>query len=262
MAFNFKDEPKPFLDHLEDLRRTILSCLGALVVGMAIAMPFAPKILELIKQPVVRAGKDPETFLLILEVAGGMSLFMRVAFWGGLIIAAPGVIYFICKFIFPGLLPKERKALSRSSGAAVVLFIGGVAMGYSFCHYALLVFFKVSAWMNAPVSNVLLVDYVSFVLKLLLGFGLAFELPVILYLLGVLGLVDSNGLREYRRHAIVVIFIIAMVLTPPDVLTQLIMGVPMYLLYEAAIWLVWLHEKRNPEIPDDTSVVEYDDLEE
>jgi sec-independent protein translocase protein TatC len=128
---------------------------------------------------------------------------------------------------------------------AVLLFLTGVALGFSIIPTALKAMFRVSEWMNAAPDFVRLPDYVSFVLKLLIAFGLMFELPIVVLALGAMGLVSSPQLREYRRYVIVGLFISAMLLTPPDPFTQVLMAAPMTLLYEACIWILWLHEKRS-----------------
>ena len=235
---------KPFLEHLEDLRRTMLWCAGFLAVGMALAIPLAPRILELLKAPVARNGLDPAEFLRVLRVAGGFSIALRVVFWSGLLGASPFIVCAIGHFVFPGLTVRERKSVLGAAGFAVLLFAGGVLMGYLVTlPVALRVMLAINRWMHVTCEFVELSDYVAFALKLLMAFGLAFELPVVLLALGGLGILSSDQLRRKRRHVIVGLMVLAMLLTPPDPLTQLLMAVPMALLYEACIWLIWLREK-------------------
>lgn len=236
---------KPFLDHLEDLRKTLLWCLAALVVGVAIAVPIAPDILGILKRPIVDTGRNPEEFLKIIDVMGGMAVAIRVVLWSGLLISLPFMICFTGAFVFPGLRAGEKRATVGAGVLAVVLFMTGVILGFSIIPAALKVMFKVSTWMNAEPDWVRLPDYVSFVLKLLVAFGVMFELPIVVLALGSMGIVSSPQLRQYRRYVIAGLFIAAMLLTPPDPFTQILMAAPMAILYEACIWVLWLHEKRK-----------------
>jgi sec-independent protein translocase protein TatC len=242
------DESKPFLEHLEDLRRAILWSLAFLAVGILIAIPLAPLVLYLVKVPLVRAGVDPAQFLRVLRVAGGFSTAMQVIFWTGLIISAPFIVFAVGNFVAPGLTVRERRTIGHAAGFAVVLFVAGVALGYfSTLPVAVRMMLGINKWMGISCEFVELGDYVSFVLGILLAFGLAFELPMIVVILGSLGIVSSKQLREKRRHVIVGIFIIAAILTPPDAMTQIMMAVPLVLLNELCIWLVWFRERKRAE---------------
>ena len=245
-----KDQTKSFLEHLEDLRGTIVKCALSLVGGMAIAIPLAPLVLTLIKRPLYDVESDldikVDEFLKIMEMTGGLSIALKIVFWGGLLFSIPFLIYFIWEFVFPGLTRRERRTVRAAAGFAALLFAMGVCMCYFMTlPVAIKLMFKVNAWMGVNCNFVRLTDYVAFVLKLLVAFGLAFELPVVLMALGHLGLVTSQQLREKRRHVIVGLLILAMILTPPDPLTQCMMAVPMTALYEICIWLIWLKEKRE-----------------
>jgi len=240
-----ESETKPFLEHLEDLRFTLLKVGAVLLLGMIVAACFAPELLAFLKKPLAMAGKDPESFLIQLKVTGGLNVFVRVIFWGGLLLASPLITYFLSSFIFPGLMEQERKAILGSSGIALLLFIVGVSLGFFCIRYALAFMFKITSWMQIGQENVLITDYVSFVLKMLLGFGLAFELPVVVYVLGVLGIVDSADLKSKRKHVFVGILVMAMLLTPQDPFTMLIMAVPLYGLFEVCIQLIAIKERKD-----------------
>lgn len=238
-------EVKSFLAHLEDLRKTIVCCFVSLIVGMVIAFPFTAEILNLVKEPMTRAGLDPAEYLKVTQLAAGFSIAMRIIFWGGLLISTPALLYFIARFVFPGLTQRERRIISRSLLAAVGLFVGGVCMGYYMTvPVAIRVMTQITAKVGVTYDFIELADYVTFVLQLLLAFGLAFELPMIVLILGMLGIVDSKALRTKRRHVVVGLLVLAMLLTPPDPWTMIMMSVPLIGLYEICIWLVWLHEKK------------------
>ena len=246
------DEPayfsrKTFLEHLVDLRNTLVRGALALVIGMAVAVPLAPHIFRALSWPLQRAGKDPEKYLKIFDVMGGFNLTMLVVMISGLIIAAPAIVFFIAGFVFPGLTKTERKAIGTYGIAAVAFFIGGVCMGYFFAlPVSLQILMGMGEWMGPKVDFLAAGDYVIFCLYLLLGFGLSFELPVVLVLLGHLGLIDSLQLRSARSYAIVIIMIIAMIITPDtSAFSMLVMAVPMILMYEMSIWIIWFKERRT-----------------
>ncbi len=241
----FQDQPKPFLDHLEDLRSTLLWCLAFLTLFIVIAIPLSPQIFRLLRVPLSSITDHPEQFLRSIEVTGGLSILIQIAFWSGLMFSSPFLAFFIIRFVFPGLSSRERKAVSGGIVFAIVLFVFGVLLGYFITlPIALQVMFRLHNWLSIQVEWTIN-SYAGFAMKLLIAFGLAFELPIVLMVLGFLGIVTSTTLRLKRRHAIVIILIIAMVLTPgPDVFSQLIMAVPMILLYELCIWMVRLFEKK------------------
>lgn len=237
---------KPFLHHLEDLRRTLLWCVAAFALGLLAAIAPAPLILDWLKVPVARAGVDPDTFLKVIRVTGGFAITMRIVFWSGLLVSLPVMLVAIAWFVFPGLTRRERRAVTVAVGAAAFLFAGGVSLGYFLTlPVALRWMLRINAWIGVSCEFVELSDYVAFVLKLLIAFGLACELPIILLTLGSLGIVSSDLLRSKRRHVVVGLMVVAMLLTPPDPFTLLMMAAPMTLLYELCIWLIWLQERRR-----------------
>jgi sec-independent protein translocase protein TatC len=237
---------KPFLAHLEDLRKTLLRALGALVVGMCVAFPFTNKIMDLLYYPLTKNGYDPQAILVGLGVTSGIKTILTVGLWSGVILAAPFIIFFICQFVFPGLLEKEKKVLIGSSGFALLLFMVGVLLCYfQTLPFAIKVMFKFADWIKLAHDTIRIEDYLAFNLKLMLGFGIAFELPEVLYVLGYLGLVNSRQLREKRRHVAVGLLVLAMMLTPPDPGTQLMLALPLFVLFEVCIWLIYFKEKKD-----------------
>ncbi len=238
---------KPFLDHLEDLRRVLIWSAGSLLGGMIAAALLVPRIFALLKVPLAKAGRDPEALLVAIDMTGGVSAAMQTVFWGGLLFSAPLILGFVAWFVFPGLTRRERRAVTGGLVLAAILFIVGVLLGYFLAlPPGIRMMFWVYEWMGFPVKFITLGSYVSFVLKLLLAFGLTFEIPIVLLVLGHLGMVTSAQLRDKRRHAIVIILVIAMVITPTqDPVTQLLLSVPLVALYELCIWLIWAKERRR-----------------
>lgn len=235
---------KPFLAHLEDLRRTLIWSAGSLVAGVAIAAPMAPMIMRLLKRPLVGIVEDPDSFLRVLRVGDGFGVAMQVIFWAGLLIGLPGILVAICRFVYPGLTRRERRLVSGMMVVATLLFAVGVVIGYvTTIKLAVLWLLNVNDWLGIRYDFVELSDYCGFVLKLLIAFGLVFELPIIVLVLAEVGIIHGRAMREKRRHVIVGLMTVAMILTPPDAMSMIIMSVPLILLYEACIWIVWARER-------------------
>jgi sec-independent protein translocase protein TatC len=242
-----EDTPKPFLDHLDDLRTAILRSAGALLVGMILCMWQSPWLLKVLKHPLIVAGANPDTILINLEAGGSIAAWLSISFWGGLLVAIPFVTWNIAWFIFPGLHQHERQAITRSLGAAVLLFVGGVALGYfQAVGYAFKFMFAIGQWLGVPQEQITISSYLGFTIRLLIAFGLTFELPVILYILGVLGVIEVASLAKFRKHAVVGSLIIGMVVTPTqDPFSQLLIAVPLYILYELCIILLRLRARKE-----------------
>ncbi len=239
------DTEKPFLDHLEDLRGVLLRSLAALAVGMAICLPLSPLIFKALRHPLVAGAPAQAQLLQSLDVAGAFTLMFKVAFWFGLVLSLPLLIYLWGSFVLPALTAAEKQTVLRLFAAGGGLFVMGVALGFFYTlPLALRVMQRMHLWMGLD-PRWTVSSYTAFVLQLLLGFGLAFELPVVLLLLGRLGFVCSRQLRRWRRHALIIILVVAAVLTPPDVLSQVIMAIPLIILYECCIWVMWSWEQHK-----------------
>jgi sec-independent protein translocase protein TatC len=246
---------KPLIAHLDDLRRALLWALGALAVGMVITAGFAPDIYRILKAPLKGVVANPDLFLRNIEVTGGASIAMQTILWGGLILSAPVILFAVAWFVFPGLRQTERRAVLGGMLVAAALFAAGVLMCY---HLALGPALKIMLWFNEwmgfKVEFWLVTSYVGFVLKLLLSFGLTFEIPVVLLILGHLGIINSDQLRHTRRHAIIIILILAMVITPTqDPFSMLLLAIPLIALHELCIWMIWAKERRKRLSADHTS---------
>lgn len=235
---------KPFLAHLEDLRLAMLWSVAALAAGMAVILPLAPLVLGWLQRPLAAAGIDPAEFLKVIRVTGGLSITLRIVLWAGILVALPFILVAVGWFVFPGLKRRERRAILRALWFAVGLFAAGVASGYFLVLPPVLrLMVRINAWLGITCDFVELGDYVAFVLRLLIAFGLAYELPVVVVVLGALGIVTSSALRQARRYVIVGLFIVAMLLTPPDPLSQVLMALPLTLLYELCVWIVYWRER-------------------
>ncbi len=227
------------MEHLCEFRRTLLQCLGVFGLAVAIVIPLTPSLLTALKWPLQGIVADPDSFLTSYEVASGFVVMLRIAAGGGLLLAAPWIALLVGRFIMPGLTLAERRLVRRYSGLAVMLFGVGVVFAYGLIlPLALRVMLRIHQWMGIHVVHVLATNYIAFVIQMMLGFGLAFEMPVALLILGHLGIVDAVLLRSRRRQVWVAMLIVAMLMTPQDVATQLLMAGPLIAMYEGCILLI------------------------
>jgi sec-independent protein translocase protein TatC len=247
-------ETKPFLHHLEDLRWTIIRCLCALAVGVVICAFLARQILNALYQPLIATGHNPKDILRNIGVVDPFSIHMEISLFGGIILSLPLLLYFIGQFLLPALTPSEKRFLGPIFAAGAVLFAVGVTFCYAFVLKATLQFFlgynDYFGWGTMWTAKAL----IDFEVQMLIGFGVAFELPLVILVLNLFGLVSSQQLAEKRRHAALIIFIAACCIIPStDLFSLSVLTVPMYLLYEACIWIARLVEgKKARQIePDD-----------
>lgn len=212
----------------------------AWAVCVIVACVFSPQVLAWLKSP----AAANEEFLQGLDLTSGFSTMMAIALWGGTALSFPFLVYAALRFVFPALTNREKFVLLTILLSGSALFMVGVALAYGkTLPLVVSAFQSINDWVGLPVTTIRIEGYISIVLKTIIAFGLVFQLPLVLFVLGWFGLVTSAALREKRRLAIVVAFIVAMFLTPPDPMSQLVMAIPLCLLYELSIWAVWLKER-------------------
>ena len=239
----YNDPPRPFFEHIVALRACLINAVLAWAVSCVVVGVFSPYVLGWLQAPadaLVKAGKIQ---IVSLNITGGFSQIMSIAMWGGTALSFPFVMYFALRFIFPALTKREKFAILFFMLAGTLLFGVGVVFAYGQLAPNVVEFFDVvNRWMGLSVSMVQVENYVPLILKLVLAFGLVFQVPLLLFVLGWLGVISSETLRRWRRFAIVLAFFLGMVLTPPDPMSQIVMAVPLCLLYELSIWGVRLKE--------------------
>jgi sec-independent protein translocase protein TatC len=248
MAFSIRDLDEtqaPLLDHLIELRARLLRAVLALAVAFGVCFYFAQDILAFLVQPLKDAGQDK---LIYTKLYGQFFVELKVALWAAFFLAFPIIANQLWAFVAPGLYAKEKKAFLPFLLATPVLFIAGGALAYYVVMPTAFHWFlgfqgtpggvRIEALPNSE-------DYLGLVMQFILAFGLSFLLPVLLLLLNRAGIVSRAQLVGARRYAIVVVFIVAAVATPPDVVSQLMLAIPLLLLFEGALAIMWFTERKD-----------------
>jgi sec-independent protein translocase protein TatC len=237
------DRELPITEHLEELRQRLKRAVLSVVAMLAVTIYFQVEIFRLLQMPMNRAlalhkaANPTSTFEVSMHFKDPVEPFftyMKVAIYSAIFLSVPFILYQAWKFIAPGLYRHERRATAPFMISATLMF----ALGSVFCHQVALPFgyFALLSYAGDGVTPMIMMqEYTSTTLMLLLAFGLVFETPVVIIFLCRLGIITPQLLSKYRRHAIVVIAVVAAILTPPDAISMTIMGVPLYLLFELGI---------------------------
>lgn len=231
--------------HLVELRKRLGISVAAVVIMFFVAFNFHEPIMQWMTQPLNDAlaevakvsHKAASGMVTTTQVGGTFFVAMKVSFFAGLLAALPIILAQIWLFVAPGLYANEKKMLIPFIvGGSVMFLIGAMFAYYVVTPFGFSFLIAFGAFEFVPLINI--EDYIDFFAKIMFGFGLAFELPIICYFLALLGLIDDRMMSDFFRYAIVLIFILSAILTPPDVLTQILMAIPLTLLYGASILIV------------------------
>lgn len=236
------EELKP---HLVELRKRLGLSVLSVFIAFFIAFFFHEALLEWITAPLNSAleqvskisNKAAQGMVTTHQVGGAFFVALKVSFFASLLGALPFILYQIWLFIAPGLYAQEKKMLLPFViGGSIMFFVGVLFAYYVVTPFGFQFLITFGSFLYTPLINI--EDYVGFFTKIMMGFGIAFELPVFAYFLALLGLITDKTLIEFFRYAILIIFVLAALLTPPDVLTQLLMALPLIILYGVSILIV------------------------
>ena len=248
--FKFRDLPesetsKPFLEHLEELRWTVVKMAIALLAAMIGCLLFRHTLVTVMQAPL--HAVDPQVGALkALGITDSIVISFHLAFYAGIVVAFPLLLYFLAEFVLPALTVVEKRFLFPAIVGSFALFLLGVVICYFWLLPKTILFFFRDTQSLGWTPTWTVQQYYSFVTKFILGFGLAFELPVVVLALVYFGLITYKFMARTRPYAIVLIFILAAIIAPtPDLLTLVAMALPMALLYESCIWIAWLMERRS-----------------
>jgi sec-independent protein translocase protein TatC len=238
------EEKMPFTAHLEELRTRIIRIIIAATIGFGVCWYFKEWLFQIITRPLHQV-LPPNSFMIYTSLPEAFFNYMKISFYASLFLISPYILYQLWKFVSPGLYKSEKKYMFPFVISSTILFICGILFGYYLALPPAFSFFvEFSSDFLKPMFSMR--EYLSLSLKLLLAFGVSFELPVVIFFLARIGVVNSKMLSRNRRYAILIIFIAAAILTPsPDALTQIIMAVPLMGLYEIGIIVAKLAEKKG-----------------
>ncbi|HRS87007.1 MAG TPA: twin-arginine translocase subunit TatC [Syntrophales bacterium] len=244
MAERSGEEKQPLTAHLAELRQRLINCLVAIGVGFLACYYFKEELFKIITRPLAQV-LPKGSHMIFTGLPEAFFIYMKIAFFASLFLTSPYTLYQVWRFISPGLYPSEKRYVVPFVVSSTLLFVGGIL----FCYFlalppAFAFFIEFSTDFLRPMISFR--EYLSFSLKMLLAFGLCFELPVFIFFMAKIGIVSSRGLVKQRRYAILVIFIVAAVLTPsPDAFSQILLAVPLMVLYEISVLLARFAERKK-----------------
>ena len=242
-ARNGEDVRLPLTEHLEELRKRLIRSFIALGVGAGLCYNWAEDIYRALLRPLL-VQLPGNSHLIFTELTEAFLTYFKVALWGGFVLASPVIFYHIWRFVSPGLYRKERKVVLICIAWSTIGLLDGMAFGYFVAIPQVFSFFLgFGRSLIVPMPS--MKESLSLILRLLFIFGVMFELPLMLYLLGRAGILTPELLRKGRKAAVLGVLLLAAVLTPPDVASQFLIAIPLYILYEAGILLCSVGTRRS-----------------
>lgn len=250
------DTPKTLIEHITELRARLLWVMGAMAVGTALSFLYVEDITGFLVKPLANAMRPGDTQRLIYTgLTEAFFTYTKVAFFTGIFITFPVLLWQVWIFVAPGLYKNERRAfLPYLVATPLLFFMGGACVYYGVIPMAWPFFmsFQSSAAQTAlPIElEARISEYLDLIMTLIFAFGLCFQMPVILSLMARVGLITAKNLSDFRKFAIIIIFSVAAVLTPPDVLSQVLLALPLMGLYELSILFIRWTSSKDDEKPD------------
>lgn len=244
---------KPFLEHLVELRRRLIYALIALCLGVAVCYPLSPHIFKFLIEPLWQAmGEEEGRRLIYTGLTEAFLTYLKLAFFGGIVLAFPIILWQLWLFIGPGLYDHEKKLIWPFLITSPLLFFMGASLAYYVvCPWAWQFFlsFEIPTTPNGlPIQlEARMSEYLSLIIKLILAFGFCFQLPLFIIGLANLGFLSLESLKRKRKYAFLIIVIVAAVITPPDLISPLSLIIPLYTLYEISIGLLKISLRRKEE---------------
>ncbi len=246
-----EQEKIPFTEHLEELRKRLIICFTAVGIGFVLSYGFKEKLFQILTRPLIRVMQTGDK-LIFTGLPEAFFTYLKVAFLSGIILAAPVIFYQFWMFVAPGLYDKEKRLMAPIVFLSTFFFVGGAFFGYFIVFpYGFKFFLGFASEIIRPLPSMR--EYLGFASKLLLAFGLVFELPLIITFLARLGIVSVSFLKKNRKYALLLFFVGAAILTPPDVVTQIMMALPLMVLYEISIIGARIFGKKNLEEDDNNN---------
>jgi sec-independent protein translocase protein TatC len=226
-------EKIPFSAHLEELRKRLIICFIAIGIGFVLSYAFKEKLFDVLSYPLIKVMKSGDK-LIFTGLPEAFFTYLKVAFISGVILSTPVIFYQFWMFVAPGLYDKEKRLLLPIVFLSTLFFVGGAFFGYFIVFpFGFRFFLGFASDTIRPLPSMR--EYMSFSTKMLLAFGLVFELPLVITFFAKMGIVSADLLKKKRKYAILIIFTVSAILTPPDVGTQIMMAVPLMVLYEISI---------------------------
>ena len=232
-------------DHIEELRVRLIYTIIGIVIGAVVGLCFGTKIITLLEGPYI-AAMGPDARLQTLAPADGFISFVKIALIAGLLISSPWVFYHVWMFVASGLYPNEKKYVYLAAPFSAFLFVGGALFFIIVVAPLTLNFLvKFNEKFLGVSSRFTFQNYITFITHLMLVFGMAFQTPTAIFFLNRTGLVSIETLTNSRKYVLLVVFVIAAMVTPPDVISQVTLAVPLYLLFELGILLAYLANRKK-----------------